>query len=59
MFHKLSYEKHSNYKMLIKHLKCWFCKMESAKTYATMFWRWDQTASEAEKAYVAEGLSEM
>ena len=54
MFDDLSSKKHSNYKVLIKHLRHQFCKVESDKAYATMFLRWDQRAPETEEAYTAE-----
>ena len=54
LFVELSSEEHTNYKVLIKHLKHWFCKVESAKTYVTVIWRQNQRASKTEKAYVAE-----
>ena len=40
--------------VFIKCLKHRFWKMESAKTYATMFWKRDQRASETEEAYAIE-----
>ena len=33
--------------------KC-FCKVESTKTYAAIFWKCDQKVSETEETYVAE-----
>ena len=54
VFDELISEEHWNYKVLIKHLKHQFHKKESAKTYATMFWRKDQRASKTEEAYVTE-----
>ena len=44
----------SNYKELIKCLKRHFCKIESTKTYAAIFWKSDQKASKSEETYVAE-----
>ena len=40
VFDGLSYVEYSSYKVLIKHLKYPLYKVETAKTYATMFWRW-------------------
>ena len=66
MFNDLSSEEHSNYKVLIKHLKHQFHKVESAKTYATLFlevgseilqdWR---SICRWAKIHLWEGLSEM
>ena len=41
-FDELSSEECSRYKVVMKHLKHQFHKVESAKSYPTMFWRWDQ-----------------
>ena len=54
VFHELSSEEYSNYKVLSKHLNHQFCKVESANTYATMFWRQDQRVTETKEAYAAE-----
>ena len=54
VFDELSTDKHLNYKVLVKCLKCRFCKVESAKTYAAMFWKRDQKASETEETYAVE-----
>ena len=54
VFDDLSTEEHLNYRTLVKCLKCRFCKVEIAKTYATMFWKRDQKASETEETYAAE-----
>ena len=56
MFDELSSEEYSNYKVLKKHLEHQLCKVESAKTYATMFWRQYQRDSET-KTHLWEGLS--
>ena len=53
-FNELSSEECSNYRVLIKYLKCQFCKVESVKTYATIFWKQDQRGSKTEEAYVTE-----
>ena len=54
IFDELSREEWANYKELIKCLKRCFCKVESTKTYAAIFWKCDQKVSETEKTYVAE-----
>ena len=54
VFHELSTEEYLNYKILDKCLKCRFCKVESAKTYAAMFWKRDQKPFETEEMYAAE-----
>ena len=54
MFEELSSGEHLNYKVLIMCLKHQFHKVESAKTYATLFWRWDQKAYQAKETYVDE-----
>ena len=51
---EISSEECSNYKVLIKCLKCRFCKVESAKTYATIIWKGEHKASETEESYSAE-----
>ena len=51
VFDELSKVEWSNYKQLIKCFKRCFHKIESTKTYATIFWKHDQRASES---YVAE-----
>ena len=42
VFDELSREQQANYKELIKCLKRHFCKVESIKTYAAIFWKHDQ-----------------
>ena len=42
VFGELSLEECLNYKALTKCLKHRFYKVESAKTYATMFWKRDE-----------------
>ena len=54
VFDELSSGKHSNYKVFIKHLKHQLHKVQSAKTYATMFWREDQKVSKTEEVCAAE-----
>ena len=54
VFDELSKEEQSNYKELIKCLKIYFHKVESTKTYAAIFWKCDQKASESEEIYVTE-----
>ena len=54
VFDELSTEEHLNYRVLVKCLKHRFHKVESAKTYATMFWKRDQKASETEETYAAK-----
>ena len=54
VFDELSREEQANYKELIKCLKRCFCKVESTKTYAAIFWKHDQKVSETEETYVAE-----
>ena len=53
-FDELSREEQANYKEFIKCLNRCFCKVESTKTYAAIFWKCDQKASKTEEAYVAE-----
>ena len=54
VFNELSREEQTNYKELIKCLIRHFCKVESTKTHATIFWKYDQKAYETEETYVAE-----
>ena len=54
VFDELSREEQANYKELIKCLKRCFCKVESTKTYAAIFWKHGQKVSETEETYVVE-----
>ena len=54
VFDELSTEECLNYKVPTKCFKHRFHKVESAKTYAAMFWKKDQKASETEETYAAE-----
>ena len=54
VFDELTKVEQSNYKELIKCLERHFHKDESTKTYAAIFWKHGQKASESEETYVAE-----
>ena len=53
MFDELSFEEHSNYKVLIKHLKHHFSKLASAKHMSQCFGGRTRK-SQTEEAYAAE-----
>ena len=54
VYDQLSCKQRSNYKELVDCLKKRFCKVESRKMFADMFWKRDQKAGELEETYTAE-----
>ena len=54
VYDQLSCKQRSNYKELVDCLKKRFCKVESRKMFADMFWKRDQKGGELEETYAAE-----
>ena len=54
VYDQLSRRQRSSYKELVDCLKKRFCKVESRKMFADMFWKRDQKAGELEETYAAE-----